>query len=37
MAAVIKKVSKGFAQWFREFREKNRTLYKWYDHDLHGS
>jgi hypothetical protein len=36
MTAMIKKTSSRFARWFKEFRERNRPPYRWYEHDTVG-
>jgi hypothetical protein len=33
MTAAVKKTGTRLVQWFDEFRRKNRSAYKWYDHD----
>jgi hypothetical protein len=35
--ATIRKGTKQFAGWFKNFREANRPLYRWYEHDLYGA
>jgi hypothetical protein len=34
MAALIKKTGSRIGRWFKQFREKNRPPYRWYDHDI---
>lgn len=33
--ATIRKGTKQFAGWFKNFREANRPPYRWYEHDLY--
>jgi hypothetical protein len=33
MAALIKKTGSRIARWIKQFREKNRPPYRWYEHD----
>jgi hypothetical protein len=35
--ATIRKDSKRFTNWFKNFREANRPRYRWYEHDLYGA
>jgi hypothetical protein len=35
--AIIKKMGTGLAGWFKAFREKNRSPYRWYEHSLYDA
>jgi hypothetical protein len=34
MATLIKKTGSRIGRWFKEFREKNRSPYRWYENDV---
>ncbi len=34
MAALMKKTGSRIGRWFKEFREKNRSPYRWYENDV---
>jgi hypothetical protein len=34
MAALMNNASSRFFQWFKQFREKNRPPYRWYECDI---
>lgn len=34
MAVLIKKTSSRIGRWFKQFREKNRSPYRWYEVDV---
>jgi hypothetical protein len=36
MTAMITKTSSRIARWFKEFKQRNRPPYRWYEHDTVG-
>jgi hypothetical protein len=36
MAALVKKTHSRFVRWFKKFKERNKSPYKWYEHDHYG-
>jgi hypothetical protein len=36
MTALIKKTQWRIVRWFKEFSERNRPPYRWYEHDQFG-
>jgi hypothetical protein len=37
MTAAVKESGARFVKWFKEFRQKNRPPYRWYEYDYYGS
>jgi hypothetical protein len=36
MVRLAKQTKSRFVRWFKEFRERNTSPFKWYEHDHYG-
>ena len=36
MAALVRKTGSRLVRWFKQFKEANKSPYKWYEHDHYG-